>query len=369
MRTHHTKNVQAAATATAIAIVTAATVIAPPPVPAYSPVVIVGADASATAWSWTEDDSYITTGPYLDIDYRTPLGTDTYLGTWYTGRLAWHTGEDDIVDTHDLGFKLGGTVPSGGAQDHAWLLRASAALSSEMGDNTTTFDPEWSASWTHALADTWTAAATYSGLYRHDDGPLERYTHGADLEFTWEPTLLAAFRTGPSASMTTWPQWDVLDNDGSRSNARRSDTAAEYRLGVDGMVGFFTLWSVDTAAGVVVSNANRLVDGDVEKGSQDRTTARLDVSISSRPTRILGITLAAAADAGWYWHRTALDSDGLPTDNTARTLWTSLSVATDWRLTDSLYLRLGADGGRSFSNDTFMDGWTATATAGIEVKL
>jgi len=356
---------------TVLAVVALLAAAALHPAVAYDPVIRTGVESTVSTWAWGgDDDSRVRVGPFLDLDYRTTLGERAYWGSWYRGTAGYDTIEEAVVDDHTAGLRLGGSVA-----DHSYLLEASLAASSDLGDDTTTIAPDWSAGWDHELSDTWRTQFTYSGLARIEelsDGEetdTDRVSHGVDLDLAWDPSLLIGYRTGPSAAITLYPDWNVLDDDGTESDEGRRDISAEYRLAAEGLIGFFTLWSVETAAGIVDSTANRRIDGDLEE-SEDRTTARTNLTVTTRPSRTISLAAALTLDAGWYTDRTPLDTDGVPrNDGTTHEIWTALSLDTDWRLTDRWSLSVGADGGRVFSNDELLAGWTISATLGLEARL
>jgi hypothetical protein len=318
--------------------------------------------------SWAgNEDSVARHGPYLDIDYRATVAERAYWGTWYTGRFHYDTDESAITDDHTLGVRFGGSVG-----DNSYLLRTAVDASSDLGDQITTLAPEWSAAWTQAFSDTWSGTLRYSGLSRYEDRAVDdRYSHGVGLDLAWDPNLRIGYHTGPGVSVTVYPEWTVLTANGAASDTLRRDIAAEYRLGAEGLLGYFTLWGIDAAGGYVASNANRLVDGDVEQ-SQDKTTARMDLSLSTRPTRILSVSGAVTADAAWYTDRTPLDEDALPVGdggNDTYEVWTAATVETGWRLGERVNLLIGANGGHLFSNDELLRGWTVGGRLGVEVRF
>jgi hypothetical protein len=341
------------------------------PLAAAEPVILTGFESSGTTQSWAgNEDSVARHGPYLDIDYRAAVAERAYWGTWYTGRFHYDTDESAITDSHTIGLRIGGSAGSTG--DNSWLLHTAFDASSDLGDETTTLAPEWSAAWTQAFSDAWSGTLQYSGLSRYQDSAADdRYSHGVDLDIAWEPNLRTGYHTGPSVAVTTYPDWTTLTAHGAASDTRRRDIAAEYRLGAEGLLGYFTLWGIDAAGGYVASNANRLVDGDVEQ-SQDKTTASMDLTLSTRPTRILSVSAAVTTDAAWYTDRTPLDQDArLLGGGGARTyeVWTAATVETGWRLGERVNLLIGADGGHLFSNDELLRGWTVGGRLGVEYRF
>jgi len=332
-------------TVTALALILCAAI----PAAGYEPVVVIGVRATAgygSAESTVPEYSY---GPEIDVDLRMLPGERLYLAGWYAGSLMVDPPISVPRDESALGVLTGGSF--GGLDVE---LQVGVAASSAMGDDRSTFAPDWSA---HAVAPVGaksTIAVSYSGRYHQTSVPTETHVqNGADVELRWDPSLSLGLAAGFGARATGF-----ADRYAATDELRR-DLAAELGCRAEGLVGYFSFWQTAAAATIVRSNDPQ----------EDRSVYRADLHLSTDPTSALGLRATASATASRYLLRDALDAAGLPLGEAVRAVRAAGSVDAQMTVLPDLFLvgDLGAVYG--WSNDASLSGWSAEGSLAVQLRL
>jgi hypothetical protein len=341
-------------------------------VPAETPRMVLGAHLGGTGYGYEDgtQDSYARGGAEWRLAWRDALdaggyaGFNALLGLDYLGVPV-----DDVRDTEYLSAEL--ALPLGVNR----IILDAEALSSfnSPGSVEAYVEPSWGVTYrvTRGRREA-EPYLGYRGSHRYErGGPGDRTTHRGVLGVEYNPSIRLGTETELSGGYQVWPEYGMLDADGTTSDERRRDYLAEATLALDGLLGYFVDWRLSTTGRYRDSNANRFLSssGDVEENAADRFGIDADAGIRWTPTRETGVSLGSGVSTDFYTERSALSGDGAPTDRPLRVTTVSGDFGVDWTPDDCLFLSVSSGVERTLSNEDALEQWTATGELGIEFVL
>jgi hypothetical protein len=302
---------------------------------AYPPVFIVGAGAYAGYGSAEPDSVTVATTAVLDVDYRAAVGDLAYAATWYSGTLSIVPSPFALADSHDLGFLFG--IPVGSVDLTA---RAAASGSTTLGDDTYSFDPEWSLRGRVPMSAPAAIEVGYLGSANlSDSGTSDRIVHGGLVSVGFDPTIALGFSGGIDASFTSW-------RDRLIGTDRREDLTVAGRLGLELLTGYFSVWNAELAGSTTSSNS----DADA-----------LDVALALNLDTSPATGLSVSADLSGGYRRF--------TERATSVVQIAGSAGADWTPNNVLYLVGSLQGAWAVSADAALSGWGVSGQAGVQVRF
>lgn len=334
---------------------------------AYPPVALAGLRAYAGYGSSDAVQQNTAFGAELDIDYRTaPLDT-LFLAAWYHGELWLSPADLSPVDTNALGLRTGwrpGPV--------SLEVGAGTEFSSPLGDGAMRIAPNWDVELNIPLGERSDGLASYDGDYLYDEASdSDLIGHEGSVGIRFDPGIELGLRADLFGSLARFSEQSALDSAGAPTDQLRTDRGIGIQTGMEGILGFFTLWTVDLTGSLIRSNDNRLLaaTAEVEEAFRNRSTVSLSSTLTSSLSARTSVSGWADVTGDIYDSRIALDSSGNPTAEITRSMRITGGLQGDWSPNGRLYLLGVVQGDYAVSNDADMNGWGISAELGVQFRF
>jgi hypothetical protein len=337
-------------------------------VSAFEPVVVLGADVEHTASTTDGATSNLTSvRPRAAIGWRDRLDAGGYFSLDGLVSLSIPVdGRSGVSDTEMLDLAV--SIPRGDDE----LLLGTGLQSSFVtaGAARLLVIPEWSADYRFGNDAGWIAVQS-DGSYRFNDATTDdRFVQRAGVGYSRSTTIRLALETNALAGYELWPEYEMVDDTGSPRGETRHDLTAQLDATADGLVGYFTTWTVSGATLARFSNATRLLDtGAFEADPESRVTGRLSGSVRTSPTRQLGLGGRLTVEHDAYLSRPARDASGASLGTKLGVTSLDARVELDYAPVSHVYLVGAVGAGGTRSADPSYDRWYVQGRLGIEYSF
>lgn len=338
--------------------------------PAFEPIVVAGADAGFVASASSAGETAATGGevrPRLAVSWREALG-DGFIAVDAQGGVSIPLDAPlSISDDESLTIRSG--FPAGSSEI---LLTARMESSFAVrGVARTLLVPGWGLDYNIPLNENRVALQS-EGRYRYagsspDDVLVQRlglgYTNQESIRFSWQADLMGGYEQ--------WPEYELVDQSGDLTGNARRDLTAEFDLSGEGLLGYFTSWSVSTAVQGRFSNATRYVvaAGEFEPDPESRLTTRLSGFLETSPVRELSLGVRGSAGNELYFSRPSRDADGGAREDALTITTMEATTYADYNPWGDLFVVASVSGGATLANDPAYPGWYAQARLGLEYSF
>lgn len=230
--------------------------------------------------------------------------------------------------------------------------------------------PDWSVDYRFGNDAGWLALQS-DGSYRFNEGDSDDHlTQRVGLGYSRSTTIRFALEANALGGYEVWPEYDVVDESGAATGGTRRDLTVQLDATADGLMGYFTTWSVSGVSLARFSNATRYLDtGIFEPDPESRLIGRLAGSLRTSPNRRMGLGGRVTVEQDVYLSRPARDENGASLGRTLSVTDLSARIDADFNPVSAVYLVGSVGGGATLSPDPAYDRWYVQAMLGIEYSF
>jgi len=209
----------------------------------------------------------------------------------------------------------------------------------------------------------------YRGYYLNQPNFYEdSIFHEGELGMEYSPSIWRGYKISLKGGVESFFEYPVYDSKGNITGNKRNDYSVDINLEVNGLLGYFSDYSINTTISLLSSNANRYVStpGYLDENSESKLTILVEGEIGWSPNR--RINLQASPYVGYepYFGRDALNEQGNPTGETLKIFTAGSSFRADYTLNNNFFLVIKGTGAVKRANDPRESGWSLNLSGGIE---
>ena len=300
--------------------------------------------------------------------WRTRLGDKSFFTLAYqlSGSLDLEAKKAD--DSHYL--LVTGRVPL--AEGFLSLTQETrASLVADDAFNTRDFYPSWEIQYDFPSSPKTPAPFLgYRGRFDATQDSADRLLENNILGgFKWSPSFRRSHEIQARYGFGRWIDNQTSLTDGSDSGIPRTDSLISVKAVTSGLLGFYGEYKGTLEGSLRLSNENRLAEGILEEGSEDRLTLGASGSLGWAPLRRFKTSLDINLQEDRYLSREALTDLGGLSGEALTLFLAELKMGVQWKLGDRWDLFGELAGSKSFSNETVYAGENLSISLWMELSL
>ena len=209
----------------------------------------------------------------------------------------------------------------------------------------------------------------YEGYYLYQyAGSEDALYQGAEAGFAYRPSIRLGYQASLEGGWESWLEYPLYNSTGSLTQEKRGDLLVMAKGQLDGLIGYFLSWQLDSNAGLRWSNVNRYLENlsYLEVNSASNWFIYGGGSLKWSPNRKVDLQVGTFVRPEFYLEREALTEGGALSGEVLRVISTGLNARIDWTLNDRMYLVGTGSSSWLLSNDPNEERWNVTVGLGIE---